>query len=275
MKRLAMINSDGKSRPPLPDPEEISTDLVELRARVLARTPYDRLLTDLITVDAAETALASGAGAIYIDSFADYGLTAIRAVSACPVIGAGEAAIARAASLGPFSIVTVWPVSMRFLYDERLANSVGGDQCQGVHHFSTEEELDRVASPDGVRARMTRREDALVGRLAEACRAAKSADGSDVVLLGCTCMSPVAAQIQELCDFPVLNPSQIGQAAAFDALAGDHPARGVSSARGGEVSTLVDAWLAVRRDDGADDCDFCIATSELTASELTERDSRV
>ncbi|WP_189047514.1 hypothetical protein [Micromonospora sonchi] len=43
LKHLAMLNSDGKARPPLRDPAGVKTALVDLRARVLARTPYDRL----------------------------------------------------------------------------------------------------------------------------------------------------------------------------------------------------------------------------------------
>ncbi|QOC93391.1 hypothetical protein [Micromonospora craniellae] len=57
-RRLAVINSDAKRAPVLPDPPGLVTDLVGPRLRRFARTKYDHLLTELGTVDAAESAIA-------------------------------------------------------------------------------------------------------------------------------------------------------------------------------------------------------------------------
>ncbi len=269
MSRLAMLNCDGKSRPPLPDPAGVRTDLVDLRLRALARTPYDRLLTDLATVDAAERALADGCEALLVDSFADYGLDAIRALTPVPVLGAGESSIAAAADRGRFSVVTVWPASMGFLYDERLASCAGGEECAGVHHVSPEGELDLLGTPDGVKARMTRTERPVVEQLVEACREAVRRDGSDLVLLGCTCMAPVAGLIAAQLDVEVLDPSRLGQQAAFDALrSGPRPAAGAPTARAGDVVRLLDAWRAAEPEPLVDDCDVCVVVT--TGPETTE-----
>lgn len=171
MKRLVMINSDGKSAPVTPDPADVTTELVDLRRRVFARTPARRILTDLLTLDAAENALEAGADGIYVDSFADYGVHAIRGVTDRPVVGAGEAALAEAVRLETFAVVTVWPASLGFLYDERLAAVPGATSaCLGVHHYSPEDELDLVGTGTSVRARMVRHEDDLVADLIRTCQ---------------------------------------------------------------------------------------------------------
>lgn len=261
--RLAMLNSDGKCRPPLADPAGVETTLVDLRTRVLARTPYDRLLTDLVTLDAAERAVAEGCDALYIDTFGDYAIEAIRAATELPVVGAGEASLAAAAAYGRFSIVTVWPESMGFIYEERLRACPGGENCVRVHHFSAERELDLVGSPDGIKARMQRHEDGLIDELARACREAAAADNAAAVLLGCTCMSPVAKALQARCDVPVLDPSALGQRAAFDVLLSDKPKNPAAdrprTARVGQAGRLIDLWL--REEPAATEpeaCDVCV-----------------
>lgn len=266
---LAMVNSDGKSAPALPDPPGITTELHDLRLRSFARTPYDRLFTELGTLDAAERALTSRCDAVYVDSFADYAVDAIRGVTTVPVVGAGEAAIGAASAGGRrFSIVTVWPRSMQFLYEERLARSAGGEHCAGVHFVSPEEELDRVGTRTGVQAQMRRREGGVVERLVQACADALAMDGSDAVLLGCTCMSPVGQQLAERCDVPVLDASAVGQQAALAALQGPglpSDAAEPAAARSGRAVRLVDALLAgppEAEPAAADTCSMCVVAAD-------------
>lgn len=270
-RRLAMINSDGKVQPPLSDPSGVVTRTYDLRFRILARTPYDHLFTELGTVDAAEAALRDGCDALYIDTFGDYGLARIRASTSIPVVGAGEASIAAAArALPTYSVVTVWPRSMAYLYDERLATCPGGDHCRGVHYLSDDDELDRVGRPDGVKARMIRHEGDLIERLTELCRDAVARDRSDGILLGCTCMSPVAAALGDRCSFPVLDPSRIGLDAAFAAvLSGPPEGRAAASKRSGLASDVVAAYLGLGREAtveaAADECEVC-AVAQAAAS---------
>lgn len=246
MKTLAIINSDGKRRAPLDDPPGVRSVLLDLELRVLARTPYEHLLTELSTVATAERAVALAHDAIFIDTFGDYGLERIRAIAEVPVVGAGEASIGVAAEqVGRYSIITVWPESMRYLYEERLRTCAGGEACVGVHHLSDEDELDRIGQEDSARAEMRRRDSTVIDRLAELCEQAVASDESAGVLLGCTCMSPIADDLARRLPFPVVDPSTIGNAAALAALDGPTPKRGSASSRqAGMASAVVAAYLA-------------------------------
>jgi allantoin racemase len=264
-----MINSDGKTAPVAPDPPGVETTLHELRFRVLARTPYEHLFTELGTLDAAERAIDGGCDVVYVDTFGDYAVERIRALTALPVLGAGEAAIRHAAAEhASFSIVTVWPESMRYLYDERLTATPGGRHCRGIHHLSDDDELERVGRGDGVKARMGRHEGGIVDDLAALCRRALEEDGSDAVLLGCTCMSPVADALRDRLDVPVLDPSAIGLAAAHVAALAPAPApAGASAVRHtGLAGAVVQAYLNAEQAESVwvDDCGVCAITQSTS-----------
>jgi hypothetical protein len=113
-----------------------------------------------------------------------------------------------------------------------------------VHYFSNEDELDLLSDDAGIQQRMVRREDAIVEQLARACRRAVETDGSDALLCGCTCMSPIAPLLQQRCEFPVIDCSLAGQAAAIAGLLAESPEtpRDLSPRRG-DVRRLVDALL--------------------------------
>ncbi|UMG93686.1 aspartate/glutamate racemase family protein [Nocardioides sp. TF02-7] len=262
-RRVAMINSDGKSAPTVADPPGVETTLHDLRLRLLARTPYEHLVTELGTLDAVERAVAAGCDAVYVDTFGDYAVDRARAATSVPVVGAGEESIKFAATLyAGFSVVTVWPRSMGYLYADRLRSTPGGERCRGVHHLSGDDELDRVGRPDGVKSRMRRQEADVLTALADLCRRAVAADGSDAVLLGCTCMAPAADAVAAQVDVPVLEPSAIGLTAAHAAaLSGTHtpPSTGVAR-HTGLATGLVDACLAAggASSPGTDDCEVCI-----------------
>lgn len=254
-RRLAVINSDAKRAPVLPDPPGLVTDLVDPRLRRFARTRYDHLLTELGTVDAAEVAIAAGCDAVYVDTFADYGVARLRAAAPVPVVGAGEAVLAWAAQLGRrFSIVTVWPASMDYLYAERLANCPGGKLAAGVHYLSDESELDRVGTDSGVKARMARGETDVVAAITRACREAVRRDGTDLVIFGCTCMTPVADEVARRAGVEIVDPSVIGLRAGHAAALGSRPQPPAAAPRFGSVRQLVDACLGVAgRQPGGDE----------------------
>ncbi len=267
-----MVNSDGKNAPVAADPPGVETTLHELRFRVLARTPYEHMFTELGTLDAAERALAAGCDAVYVDTFGDYAVERIRALTSVPVVGAGEASIRSAARHhASYSIVTVWPHSMRYLYDERLAATPGGERCRGVHHLSDDDELERLGRRDGVKARMNRHEGDLVEDLVALCRSAVTVDGSEAVLLGCTCMSPVAELIRARMEVPVLDPSMIGLEAAHRAALTTSPARSASAdvRQAGLAVEVVEGYLRAQEKDTVwvDDCEVCAITGVTTTKE--------
>ena len=262
--RLAVINSDGKSRLPVPDPVGLVSSLHELRFRVLARTRYDHLFTELGTLEAAERVVDEGCDGIYVDTFGDYAVDRIRAITDVPVVGAGEATIAAAVTHGSFSIVTVWPRSMRWLYEERLSAVPGGDACAGVHHLADEDELAKVGSGDGVKARMTRREGAVVDDIVALCQRTVEHEDPDVLVLGCTCMAPVAGAVAARVTVPVLDPARVGLAEAHRQVRSGRRRSGALPpvGRRGLASTLVEAYLADDRAEPAlDECEVCALTT--------------
>ncbi|WP_229052112.1 aspartate/glutamate racemase family protein [Aeromicrobium sp. Leaf350] len=263
LRTVTMINSDGKAEPPLAVPDGTQLRLQELRVRLMAKTPYEHLVTEIATVDAGEAAITAASDVIYIDTLGDYGLERLRAVSPVPVVGAGETAMAALAAAGrPVSIVTVWPASMAYLYDQMIARHAGGEHVAGVHHFSAESELELVGTGAGIKARMNRGEGDLLDQLAATCLAAAEADGTDTVLLGCTCMWAVAEPLASRTGLTVIEPSRLGLQAAFDALEGAPGPSTLVSDRFGTVMGLVDAWLGEGADVAVptDDCEVCVFT---------------
>ncbi|MCU0758975.1 MAG: aspartate/glutamate racemase family protein [Steroidobacteraceae bacterium] len=224
--------------------------IVNPRLSAFAATPYERLLVDVGYVDAAESAPARGCDALFINSMADYGLDAMRAVVPVPVVGAGEAALREGGRDGRrFAIVTVWPPSMRFLYDERLRACGLESQCAAVHHLSDEDELARLGAEEGVMARMHRGEGSVVERLAGLCARAARGGGAECIVLGCTCMAPVGPALAAASPVPVVESSRHGFLAAVAAARDPERARdargAVASTRHGLVPSLVDGWFAV------------------------------
>lgn len=61
---IAIINSDAKRAPVLPDPDGLTSAPVDL----WRRTPYDHPHTGLSTVDTGGRATADGCDAVYTDS---------------------------------------------------------------------------------------------------------------------------------------------------------------------------------------------------------------
>jgi allantoin racemase len=258
--------------------DDVQSQIVNPRLSAFAATPYERLVVDLGYVDAAQAAAADGCDALFINSMADYGLDAMRAAVGIPVVGAGEAALRDGARGGRrFAIVTVWPASMRFLYDERLRACGLESQCVAIRHLSGEDELGRLGADDGVMSRMHRGERAVVARLAAMCEDAVREDGAECIVLGCTCMAPVGPAVASACFVPVIESSRAGFLATV--AAGRDPARRAAatgprrSTRTALVPGLVDAWLGASKggaalapvaaapdDDG--DCPVCIVAPD-------------
>ena len=225
-----------------------------------AATPYERLAVDVGYVEAAQRAASEGARAIFIDSFADYGIAAMRAVLPIPIVGAGEAALeAAAAGHRRYAIVTVWPQSMAFLYEERLRMMPAGAGCVDVIHVSPETELERLTSDAGVMQRMARREDAIVAQLVDVCEQVAKSRGVDAIVLGCTCMAPIGPAIQARVDIPIIEPSRVGFQAAIEAVRrGDRHDIVVAPSRRSLISDLV-AGAPLAKSEEA--CPVCIVTA--------------
>ena len=222
--RIAIIGSGTAAKTLPAHLAELAADtggeatLVDPRLSAFALSAYERLVVDLGYVDAMQSSAAQDAAAILINSFADYGIDAARAVSIRPIIGAGEATLRAASDAGrrPFSIVTVWPESMGFLYTERLRSLGLTDLCRSVEHVSPETELQKLGSGDDVMQRMARHDATIIARVLEACERAMH-DGAAAIALGCTCMAPIGAAVSAHLRVPVFEASRTGLRAALAA----------------------------------------------------------
>src|SRR5690606_2729518 len=131
-----------------------------------------------------------------VNSVGDYGLAALKSATRKVAVGAGEAGMRMAAALGnPFAIVTIWPSSTGFLYQKVLRECGLTGSCRQVLHVGTEDEQAALGQDQDYIARMQGGDSTLLGRIIGRCREAVD-DGAAAILLGCTCMSPIAAKVQ-------------------------------------------------------------------------------
>lgn len=173
-------------------------------------SPLTLAISDLLHVNIGLRASQEGCDALFVNAVPDYGLPLLRASVPVPVIGAGESSILAARSLGSkFSIVTAWPESSRPLYDRLLAQTGMASYCASLVYTLTDEEasVERVSD---YYAAVAVSEESLLDRLEHSCRRAFDQDSADVVVLGCTCMHPVAEALAARFDRPVLDPVMVG-----------------------------------------------------------------
>lgn len=236
---------------------DVELQLIQPRLSLFAFTAYERLLVDVGYVDACQHAMTQNADAVLINSFADYGIAAARAALGVPVYGAGEAAISAAITHGaPFGLVTVWPRSMGFLYTERLRALSCEDQCCGIQHVQGEAELDLLTSEAGIMRRMAHQERGVISLLMEHCDAMID-QGARSIVLGCTCMGPIAATLAQNCRVPVFE----GSLAALEAAVAGHQAplqQSERTRRPDLIPALVSGWTDANRPSTTSDCPVCI-----------------
>ena len=243
---------------------EAVPELFTPRVAAFAGNPYDRLVVDLAYVDMAQRAEAAGCAAIFINTYADYGIDAMRSAISVPVVGAGESAMSIAAQGGRrYSIVTVWPASMKFLYDERTRTVAAGAACLRVRHVSAEDELLRLATEQGVQERMARRDGTIIESIVRECERAIREDGAQAIVLGCTCMAPVGPQITACVGVPVIEGSRAGYRAAVAAALGPRPAgSGPRTVRATLIPSIVDAFVSgesgARQAAALAECPVCV-----------------
>jgi allantoin racemase len=223
-------------------------------------TPLEQALQQVGHLEAGLTAAAAGCDALVIDSLGDYGLAALRAATALPVFGPGEVGMAAAAAGGRrFGIVTVWPASMNFI-PEGLLRTYGHEAaCIGIANVGAEAELDRLAGPDGYLAQVRDGAAAVLDAIAAAI-ADMAGRGAAAVLLGCTCMSPLAAALAARAPVPVINP--LASAVLAAERAGGWAGGERMIARPGRPD-LVKRMVQGVADEPAEDCPVCIVASSL------------
>lgn len=228
MSTVAILGSNLRwagAKPPahLHDAARTGTTLtgVGLRAPLFPYTPADHVLVEAVHLEAGLRAYdgTPRPGAILIDTFGEYALDALRAALAVPIVGAADAALAAAERHAPrFGIVTVWPASLAWLYDARLARHGATARCVGVIYTGSA----RSASTDAtqivarVRDELTAGATSLLDQVIADCRTLV-ARGAGSIVLGCTCMAGMYDAIAAAIDVPVVCPSRAGIEAAVEA----------------------------------------------------------
>ena len=91
----------------------------------------ERLICEQAYFDAGMAAAADGAEALYINTVGDYGVTKLQTALDIPVSGAGvRKRCGRRCHAERFSILTLWPPGMRFIYDMMMNESGLFDFCR-------------------------------------------------------------------------------------------------------------------------------------------------
>lgn len=222
------------------------------RVGVFPSTPVERAMQAIGHMDAGIRAAAAGVDAVVIDSVADYGLDGLRAAVAIPAVGSGEAGMAAAAAHGRFAIVTVWPQSLNFAAEGLLKLYGYSDSCLGIRNVGEEDVLGVIAGPDGYLSRVNQADASILDRVVTEIDAAM-AEGADAIMLGCTCMSSMAAKVAAAVRIPVINPLAEAAKKAVG-LIGAGGAKGVTTGRAELVRHMVDA-IAGEADEN---CPVCV-----------------
>jgi allantoin racemase len=184
-----------------------SPQLVDVPGAVFPDTPAARAACADAYLKAGLDAERDGYAGLYINTFGDYGLDALQSRARVPVTGSGAGAIRQAAGQD-FAIVTIWPAALRFIYDHVLEQNAAADRCRGIHHLSDDDDLATLGQPDNFVAKMQGCRLTTMKRIQSACHSALT-DGAEVILLGCTCMQPVAATLKAS-GLPVIEPMTAG-----------------------------------------------------------------
>ncbi|HEY9579703.1 MAG TPA: aspartate/glutamate racemase family protein [Rhizorhapis sp.] len=229
----------------------------------------DRMVTELAYVEAGLRAQAEGFDAIMIGPVADYGMRQLRSVVSIPVVGAGQSSMQVAAGLGRrFAIVTVWPEILRPAYERQLVDYGFAGHCSGLYFVTQDAELPAMLETGEIHSLGTLRGAGLLDRVEEACRTAL-AEGAEVIVLGCTCMSAARdALADRLAGTLVIDPLRTGYKFAEMLLAlGLHPPLSPPSMFAGQLGAMVGALAGTVSavEDCGDNCS--ILTAELVSAD--------
>ncbi len=227
MKKIAVVGTGHRRAGDDVPPQEIldvraegfDPRLIETRLPAFPANEINRHLSEVANVETGLRAAAEGFDAVFINTVGDYGLNVLRSGLSIPIIGAGQATMHAACQLGDkFSIVTIWPPQLLFIYHGLLQLYRMEDRCVSIRCVSQDEELETLADDENFVTDMRAGEMTQQDRIVRECERALADDGADTIMLGCTCMSPIAHEIDARVDAPVLNPLAVGYKATEMAL---------------------------------------------------------
>jgi len=186
--------------------EGFSSEIFELTNGISFVNELDRTLTGLNYAEAGLRAEAAGYDAILINSVGDYGLRELRAAVRIPVVGAGQASFQVASGISDrFGVLTVWPQVTATMYRRLLSDYGFTDRCVGVRHVAEDEELAGMKGEGGLVDEMRDLRGEAIARIEVGGRDLLR-QGAEVLVLGCTCMSPAREELQKRLGCPVVDP---------------------------------------------------------------------
>ena len=151
-------------------------------------------------------ALESKASAFVVACYSDPGLAALRDVSACPVLGIGEASILTALTLGQrFGIISILsgsiPRHMRYVGAMGLMDRLAGDEPLNLGVLELADETRTFE------------------RLKTVGESLRDHSHADVVILGCAGMTAFRTDLETHLGIPVVEPCQAATAMAIGRVA--------------------------------------------------------
>jgi allantoin racemase len=183
--------------------------LLDVPGVIFPDSPAAREACAQAYIDAGIAAARRGYDGLYINTVGDYGLQRLRQAVDIPVTGSGEAAIFEAREHGRFAFVTIWPPALAFIYEAILDAAGANEDCRSIYHLSSDPQLATLGQPGNFVEQMQACSLTSMRQIRSACNQALERDGADVVILGCTCMQPVAAMLARD-GVPVIEPMTAG-----------------------------------------------------------------
>jgi len=215
--KIAIIGTgftpSGDTAPPAEIAEIVSDNfsatLFETEATEFPSTPTKRALVVASYVELGLKIDALGYDAIYLNTVGDYGLSELRKKLNIPVIGAGETAVMTASHMSElFSIVTIWPESMNFIYADLLQTTDTKKQCREIEYLSEDDDLQQLANENNFVTELRSCSIDALNALEQAIKK-HSEKSSDCIIIGCTCMAPAVRKLPDL-SIPLLDPMTLG-----------------------------------------------------------------
>ena len=212
-----MVTPGAAPPEPLRD-AAISCRLLTVPGAVFPGSTQERLICEQAYFDAGMAAASDGAEALYVNTVGDYGVTKLQTALDIPVSGAGAGALRQALRRAErFSILTLWPPGMRFIYDLMMNESGLSDFCREILHLSTENILASESGPAEAMKTFQACGVATIEKVVQSITALSTRHPNDAIVLGCTCMYPLA-RVLETRGLEVVEPMFAGYRRLSDSM---------------------------------------------------------
>ena len=212
-----MVTRDATLPEPLRD-TAISCRLLAVPNAVFPASKQERLICEQAYFDAGMAAAADGAEALYINTVGDYGVTKLQTALDIPVSGAGAGALRQALQRADrFNILTLWPPGMRFIYDMMMNESGLSDFCSEILHLSSDNILASESGPAEAMKTFQACGGTTIEKVVQSMTALSTRHPDDAIVLGCTCMYPLA-RILKSHGLDVVEPMSAGYRRLSDSM---------------------------------------------------------